>query len=199
MFALLAVYTCCGRKKNESHKFESYILFRICTFSVEWFCVICLSLCLLCSWQEHGDFGVALSEVLAAWKYFLLDKLQLSHNDIPLPQNYDFIRKEYDCFLKCTNTVDLIDVFIMFKELRINEDPEEPLSAVSAASGPQIWLFFQSSFAKIFYLWHVLGLILISRCNCFSFSLVRRRVWRKWILFLCVPQLHLTRQSVVHR
>ncbi|XP_042577984.1 PCNA-interacting partner isoform X2 [Cyprinus carpio] len=80
--------------------------------------------------QEHGDFGVVLSEVLAAWKYFLLDKLQLSHNDIPLPQNYDLIRKEYDCFLKRTNTVDLIDVFIMFKELRINEDPEEPLTAM---------------------------------------------------------------------
>ncbi|ROI15467.1 PCNA-interacting partner [Anabarilius grahami] len=80
--------------------------------------------------QEYGDFGVALSEVLAAWKYFLLDKLQLSHNDIPLPQNYDLIRKEYDCFLKRTNTVDLIDVFIMFKELRINEDPEEPLTAM---------------------------------------------------------------------
>uniref|UniRef100_A0A671M5W9 PCNA-interacting partner n=1 Tax=Sinocyclocheilus anshuiensis TaxID=1608454 RepID=A0A671M5W9_9TELE len=80
--------------------------------------------------QEHGDFGVALSEVLAAWKYFLLDKLQLSHNDIPLPQNYDLIRKEYDCFLKRTNTVDLIDVFIMFKELRINGDPEEPLTAM---------------------------------------------------------------------
>uniref|UniRef100_A0A8C1ZT83 PCNA-interacting partner n=1 Tax=Cyprinus carpio TaxID=7962 RepID=A0A8C1ZT83_CYPCA len=78
--------------------------------------------------QEHGDFGVALSEVLAAWKYFLLDNLQLSHNDIPLPQNYDLIRKEYDCFLKRTNTVDLIDVFVMFKELRINEDPEEPLT-----------------------------------------------------------------------
>ncbi|XP_042592417.1 PCNA-interacting partner-like [Cyprinus carpio] len=40
-----------------------------------------------------GAFGVALSEVLAAWKYFLLDNLQLSHNDIPLPQNYDLIRK----------------------------------------------------------------------------------------------------------
>ncbi|KAL1275814.1 hypothetical protein QQF64_035437 [Cirrhinus molitorella] len=80
--------------------------------------------------EAHGDFGVALSEVLAAWKYFLLDKLQLSHNDIPLPQNYDLIRKEYDCFLKRTNTVDLIDVFITFKELRINEDPEEPLTAM---------------------------------------------------------------------
>lgn len=80
--------------------------------------------------KEYGDFGVALSEVLAAWKYFLLDKLHLSHNDIPLPQNYDLIRKEYDCFLKRTNTVDLIDVFIMFKELRINEDPEEPLTAM---------------------------------------------------------------------
>ncbi len=196
MFALFAVYTCCGRKKNESHKFESYVLFRICSFSVEWFCVICLSLCLLCSWQEHGDFGVALSEVLAAWKYFLLDKLQLSHNDIPLPQNYDLIRKEYGCFLKRTNTVDLIDVFIMFKELRIDEDPEEPLTSVSAASGPQIWLFYSHLSPRSL----ICGMFLVlSRCNCFIFLLVRRRVWRKWILYLCVPQLHLTRQSVVHR
>ncbi|NP_001035470.2 PCNA-interacting partner isoform X1 [Danio rerio] len=80
--------------------------------------------------QERGDFGVALSEVLAVWKYFLLDKLQLSHKDIPLPQSYDLIRKEYDCFLKRTNTVDLIDVFSMFKELRLNEDPEEPLTTM---------------------------------------------------------------------
>lgn len=98
-------------------------------------------LCLLFFWQERGDFGVALSEVLAAWEYFLLDKLQLSHNDIPLPQSYDLIRKEYDCFLKRTNTVDLIDVFSMFKELRLNEDPEEPLTAVGAANGPHVWLF----------------------------------------------------------
>ncbi|XP_051544952.1 PCNA-interacting partner-like [Myxocyprinus asiaticus] len=80
--------------------------------------------------QERGDFGAALSEALAAWKYFLLDKLQLSHNDMPLPPNYDLIIKEYDCFLKRTNIVDLIDVFIMFKELRMNENPEEPVTAM---------------------------------------------------------------------
>lgn len=72
-----------------------------------------------------------MSEVLAVWKYFLLEKLQLSPNDISPPQSYDLIRKEYDCFLKRTNTVDLIDVF-MFKELRMSEDPEEPMTAVSA-------------------------------------------------------------------
>lgn len=80
--------------------------------------------------QEYGDFGVALSEVLAVWKYFLLEKLQLPHNTISPPQNYDLIRKEYDCFLKRTNTVDLIDVFVMFKELRMNEEPEEPVTAL---------------------------------------------------------------------
>ncbi|TRY62246.1 hypothetical protein DNTS_020211 [Danionella cerebrum] len=80
--------------------------------------------------QESGDFAVDLSEVLAAWKFFLLDKLKLSHNNVPLPQNYDIVRKEYDCFLKRTNTLDLIDIFSMFKELRVNEDPEEPLTSM---------------------------------------------------------------------
>ncbi|KAA0721013.1 PCNA-interacting partner [Triplophysa tibetana] len=80
--------------------------------------------------KEYGDFGVALSEALAVWKYFLLEKLQLSPNDISPPQSYDLIRKEYDCFLKRTNTLDLIDVFVMFKELRINEEPDEPITAL---------------------------------------------------------------------
>lgn len=121
-----------GEKQNNALTHKVCVMFRICTFSAELFWVISLSLCLLCSWQEYGDFGVALSEVLAVWKYFLLEKLQLSPNDISPPQSYDLIRKEYDCFLKRTNTVDLIDVFVMFKELRMSEDPEEPMTAVSA-------------------------------------------------------------------
>lgn len=80
--------------------------------------------------KEYGDFGVVLSELLAVWKYFLLEKLQLSPNNISPPQNYDLIRKEYDCFLKRTNTVDLIDILVMFKELRMNEDPEEPMTTL---------------------------------------------------------------------
>ncbi|XP_036431462.1 PCNA-interacting partner [Colossoma macropomum] len=80
--------------------------------------------------QERGDFSVALSDVLVAWKCLLLDKLHLSHDGSPLSENYDLIRKEYDSFLKRTNTVDLIDVYNMYKQLRRDEDPEDPLTAM---------------------------------------------------------------------
>ncbi|KAI4873699.1 hypothetical protein NFI96_005159 [Prochilodus magdalenae] len=80
--------------------------------------------------QERGDFGVALSDVLVAWKCLLLDKLHLSHDGSPLSENYDLIRKEYDSFLKRTNTVDLIDIYNMYKQLRRDEDPEDPLTAM---------------------------------------------------------------------
>ncbi|XP_066524056.1 PCNA-interacting partner isoform X2 [Hoplias malabaricus] len=80
--------------------------------------------------KERGDFSVALSDVLVAWKCLLLDKLHLSHDGSPISENYDLIRKEYDSFLKRTNTVDLIDVYNMYKQLRRNEDPEDPLTAM---------------------------------------------------------------------
>ncbi|XP_022527484.2 PCNA-interacting partner isoform X1 [Astyanax mexicanus] len=80
--------------------------------------------------QERGDFGVALSDVLVAWKCLLLDKLHLSHDGSPASENYDLIRKEYDSFLKRTNTVDLIDVCNAYKQLRRDEDPEDPLTAM---------------------------------------------------------------------
>ncbi|KAB5541927.1 hypothetical protein PHYPO_G00085600 [Pangasianodon hypophthalmus] len=79
--------------------------------------------------QERGEFGVALSDVLEAWKCLLLDKLHLSRDGSPLPENYELIRKEYDGFLKRTNTVDLIDVYNMYEELKRDEDPEDPLTA----------------------------------------------------------------------
>ncbi|MCJ8742983.1 hypothetical protein PDJAM_G00088470 [Pangasius djambal] len=79
--------------------------------------------------QERGEFGVALSDVLEAWKCLLLDKLHLSRDGSPLPENYELIRKEYDSFLKRTNTVDLIDVYNMYEELKRDEDPEDPLTA----------------------------------------------------------------------
>ncbi|XP_072528986.1 PCNA-interacting partner [Salminus brasiliensis] len=80
--------------------------------------------------QERGDFGVALSDVLVAWKCLLLDKLHLSHDGSPFSENYDLIRKEYDSFLKRTNTVDLIDIYNVYKQLRQDEDPEDPLTAM---------------------------------------------------------------------
>ncbi|XP_062861713.1 PCNA-interacting partner [Trichomycterus rosablanca] len=80
--------------------------------------------------QESGEFSVALSDVLVAWKCLLLDKLHLSHEGSPLAENYDLIRKEYDSFLKRTNTMDLIDVYNMYKQLRLDEDPENPLTAM---------------------------------------------------------------------
>ncbi|XP_070997454.1 PCNA-interacting partner-like [Oncorhynchus clarkii lewisi] len=81
--------------------------------------------------QESGEFSVALSDVLVAWKHLLLDKLHLPlDNDSSRPENYDIIRKEYDAFLKRTNTMDLIDIHSMYKQLRIDPDPEEPLSSV---------------------------------------------------------------------
>ncbi|XP_076861502.1 PCNA-interacting partner isoform X2 [Brachyhypopomus gauderio] len=79
--------------------------------------------------QERGEFAVALSDVLAAWKRVLLDKLHLSHHSAPLPESYELIRKEYDSFLKRTNTVDLIDVYGMYNQLRLTTDPEVPLTA----------------------------------------------------------------------
>ncbi|XP_041749215.1 PCNA-interacting partner isoform X2 [Coregonus clupeaformis] len=80
---------------------------------------------------ESGEFSVALSDVLMAWKHLLLDKLHLPlHVDSPRPENYDIIRKEYDSFLKRTNTMDLIDIHSMYKQLRVDPDPEEPLNSV---------------------------------------------------------------------
>lgn len=76
---------------------------------------------------------MALSDVLETWKCLLLDKLHLSQDGSPLPKNYELIRKEYDGFLKRTNTADLIDVYNMYKELKRDEDPEEPLTAVSTS------------------------------------------------------------------
>ncbi|KAJ8007047.1 hypothetical protein DPEC_G00113520 [Dallia pectoralis] len=81
--------------------------------------------------QETGESSVALSDILITWKHFLLDKLQLLVNDgSSRPENYGLIREAYDSFLKRTNTVDLIDIYTEYKQLRVDQDPEEPLSSV---------------------------------------------------------------------
>ncbi|XP_064199316.1 PCNA-interacting partner [Anguilla rostrata] len=80
--------------------------------------------------EETGEFGVALSDVIGAWKHLLRDKSCLSTDESPRPVKYDIIRKEYDSFLKQTNTVDLIDVHAMYECLRGDQDPKNPLSNV---------------------------------------------------------------------
>ena len=76
---------------------------------------------------------MALSEVLKIWKYLLCDKLHLPHNDSPRPENYDLIRRAYESFLKRTNSVDLIDIQSMYKQLKVDSDPGETLSSVSSS------------------------------------------------------------------
>lgn len=75
---------------------------------------------------------MALSDVLMAWKHLLLDKLHLPPPNFARLENYDLIREAYGSFLKRSNTVDLVDVLSMYKQLRIvDSDPEEPVSPVS--------------------------------------------------------------------
>ncbi|XP_028810826.1 PCNA-interacting partner isoform X2 [Denticeps clupeoides] len=77
--------------------------------------------------QESGEFSVDLSDVLRSWKCLLLDKLNLSCEATIRPENYELVQREYECFMKRTNTVDLIDVYFMFKKLRVDSDPDENL------------------------------------------------------------------------
>lgn len=74
--------------------------------------------------QQCGEFKVALSDILVAWKHLLLRKLQL-----PLPcsvplENYDLYIEEYESLNKGSNTVDLLDVCSMYKQFRAGADPE---------------------------------------------------------------------------
>lgn len=66
-----------------------------------------------------------------AWKHLLLDKLHLPPHNSVRPENYDLILEAYESFLKCSNTVDLVDIHSMYKQLRVDSDPEEPVSPVS--------------------------------------------------------------------
>lgn len=74
---------------------------------------------------------MALSDVLMAWKQLLLDKLHLPPPNFACLENYDLILEAYESFLKRSNTVDLVDIFFMYKQLRVDSDPEEPVSSVS--------------------------------------------------------------------
>uniref|UniRef100_A0A3B4UYD9 PCNA-interacting partner n=1 Tax=Seriola dumerili TaxID=41447 RepID=A0A3B4UYD9_SERDU len=80
--------------------------------------------------KQHGrEFKVALSDVLMAWKHLLLGKLHLPPPNSARLENYDLILEAYESFLKRSNTVDLVDILFMYKQLRIvDSDPEEPVS-----------------------------------------------------------------------
>uniref|UniRef100_UPI0037E7F571 PCNA-interacting partner n=1 Tax=Semicossyphus pulcher TaxID=241346 RepID=UPI0037E7F571 len=81
--------------------------------------------------QHGGEFKVALSDVLMAWKHLLLDKLHLPPPSFARLENYDLIREAYESFLKRSNTVDLVDIFSMYKQLRlVDSEPDEPLSPI---------------------------------------------------------------------
>ncbi|XP_070848069.1 PCNA-interacting partner [Chaetodon trifascialis] len=84
--------------------------------------------------QHGGEFKVALSDVLMAWKHLLLDKLHLPPPSSARLENYDLILEVYESFLKRSNTVDLLDILSMYKQLRlVDSDPEEPVSPVKTA------------------------------------------------------------------
>ena len=74
---------------------------------------------------------MALSDVLMAWKHLLLHKLHLPPPSSARPENYDLILEAYESFLKRSNTVDLVDILSMYKQLRVDSDPDEPVSQVS--------------------------------------------------------------------
>ena len=75
---------------------------------------------------------MALSDVLMAWKHLLLGKLHLLPPNSACLENYDLIMEAYESFLKRSNTMDLVDILSMYKQLRLEDsDPEEPVSPVS--------------------------------------------------------------------
>ncbi|XP_054862631.1 PCNA-interacting partner isoform X2 [Amphiprion ocellaris] len=76
--------------------------------------------------KHGGEFKVALSDVLMAWKHLLLDKLHLPPPGSARSENYDLILEAYESFLKRSNAVDLVDIFSMYKQLGL--EPEEPVS-----------------------------------------------------------------------
>ncbi|XP_051248918.1 PCNA-interacting partner [Dicentrarchus labrax] len=81
--------------------------------------------------QHGGEFKVALSDVLMAWKHLLLDKLHLPPPNFARLENYDLILEAYESFLKCSNTVDLVDILSMYKQLSlVDSDPQEPVSPI---------------------------------------------------------------------
>lgn len=81
--------------------------------------------------KHGGEFKVALSDVLMAWKHLLLDKLHLPPPSSARLENYDLIVEAYESFLKRSNTIDLVDLLFMYEQLRlVDSDAEEPVSPI---------------------------------------------------------------------
>lgn len=117
-------------------------------------------------WQHGGEFKVALSDVLMAWKHLLLDKLHLLPPSPARLENYDLIVEAYESFLKRSNTIDLIDLLFMYKQLRlVDSDPEEPVSLVSwLKSGWWCWLWMITLATQLEI--RPIGLSPLSLCFC---------------------------------
>ncbi|XP_072310696.1 PCNA-interacting partner [Eucyclogobius newberryi] len=69
--------------------------------------------------RQRGEFTVTLSDILMAWKHLILHKLNLPPaSSVPL-ESYNLILEEYNSFLKHSNTVDLLDIYTMYKDLKV--------------------------------------------------------------------------------
>uniref|UniRef100_A0A8C6V740 PCNA-interacting partner n=1 Tax=Neogobius melanostomus TaxID=47308 RepID=A0A8C6V740_9GOBI len=78
--------------------------------------------------RQSGDLMMTLSDILLAWKHLILRKLNFQTSSVPL-ESYNLIIEEYNSFLKRSNTVDLLDIYSMYKELKVYFDPEVSLNA----------------------------------------------------------------------
>ncbi|XP_053889277.1 PCNA-interacting partner isoform X2 [Malaclemys terrapin pileata] len=87
--------------------------------------------------QLHGDFTVSFSDVVETWKYLLHDKLGLTCENMEAPENYADIKKAYDCFLKRSNMLDLIDICLKCHTLIPESEIEEmsPVQLLKFISG----------------------------------------------------------------
>ncbi|XP_077401322.1 PCNA-interacting partner [Vanacampus margaritifer] len=82
--------------------------------------------------RQSGEFRVALSDVLLAWKHLLMDKLGLRPPDgeAARPERRDVTLEAYEAFLKRSNAVDLVHVLGMCQQLSDDADSEELVSPV---------------------------------------------------------------------
>uniref|UniRef100_A0A8C9XJZ3 PCNA-interacting partner n=1 Tax=Sander lucioperca TaxID=283035 RepID=A0A8C9XJZ3_SANLU len=72
----------------------------------------------------HSYYSNSFSSVGFGSKYFLSLEVQKV-------QNYDLILETYESFLKRSNTVDLVDILSMYKQLSlVDSDPQEPVSPI---------------------------------------------------------------------
>ncbi|XP_077356450.1 PCNA-interacting partner isoform X2 [Festucalex cinctus] len=82
--------------------------------------------------QQSGEFRVALSDVLLAWKHLLTDKLgpRPPDGEATRPERRAVILEAYEAFLKRSNAVDLVHVLGMCQQLSDDSDSVELLSPV---------------------------------------------------------------------